>query len=90
MLVNSIVPVLPAALLMVTDPLPVIAPEMIDVVAGAALKSGSSVNVIALPMPAPPVKISDDKSFMATVFVPSEPSWPTIAVLSAVSVVPPV
>ena len=89
-MVNSIVPVLPAVLLMVTEPLPVIAPEITDVVAVAALKSGSPVTVIALLIPTPPVKFSDVESFMATVLVPKAPLEPTITVLPAVSVVPPV
>jgi hypothetical protein len=75
---------------MVTEPVPVIAPEITDVVAGAALKSGSPVTVIALLIPAPPVKFSEDESFMATVFVPKALLAPTITVLPAVSVVPPV
>ena len=83
-------PVLPAVLLMVTAPVPVIAPEITDVVAAAALKSGSPVTVIALPIPTPPVKLSDVKLPMATVFVPKALLLPTITLLLAMIVVPPV
>ena len=86
MLVNTIVPV-SLLLLMVTAPVPVIAPEIVAV--PFVLKSGSPLTVIALLIEMPSLKFSDDRLFMTTVFVPRALLAPTITALPAVRVVPP-